>query len=367
MSIRKFTRNQRWGVCVYKTPYVKNRKVLSPGIIMFNKIFLYKNPKRKDTVNPVSYKKAIGLDSNLWVKGIYNSGPLCYIKKKNKRWRGMHETTAEDWEKFDFAMPFNEGIARTFSIPFSLSSFVDPEAFKPLKTKKEFDLCLIDWFEKKFKTQLILARAVKLYEKKYKKKLGILFLGEIKGSSKAYRKKVGKFLKKKNIKHRIGFVDENMVAKEINKCKINITLRDKHGSPRALTETASCNLPQIITDGFYKNVPSYFFHNMVKSPRYKTGVTFKHNNVNDLCRKIKYVLDNLDSFSPREYILKEENYKVSRKKLEGFMRKLFESKGMDYKYLKGQIFTIKGTSFNSFYNADLKTIENLTKKIVYLK
>jgi len=100
--------------------------------------------------------------------------------------------------------------------------------------------------------------------------------------------------------------------------------------------------------------------------RYNAGVNFKHNDIDDLCDKIKFVLSNLIKFNTRDYILDEECCTVSQKKLEDYFIKLFRSKGLLYKHLKGHIFRLgkgSGTDAKSFYNSNLKDIERLTMKI----
>jgi len=263
MDIKDFTKRPSWGICLYKVPYVKDKKIISPGIIIFNKTFIYRNPKSPNKIDNNIFEEVLNLDKDLWIKGIYNSGSLSHIKMRKERWKKNHETSIEDWEKFDFALPFRKGIANIFTIPLSRCSFINPKYFKPANNKKYYNLLLVDHFSSRFKTQLLLAKAIKRFRKKYKQDLRVLFLGSVR--SKSYKEDLTNYLNTNKIRYKIKYLKGKDYVKEINKSIINLTLRQDHGSPRAVTETASCNLPQIITDGIRKNSYFYFYENILNN------------------------------------------------------------------------------------------------------
>jgi glycosyltransferase involved in cell wall biosynthesis len=253
----------------------------------------------------------LGMTSYLEYPNVISNPSDLYHDPKHKTWKFDYKNNFAGWF-YCFKDPDNYFPIHIPKLLLSESDFVDAKSIKPDKTsKKKYDFiyichkynkddkqCPDDWvtYNKNWKFTLKC-----LYKMCVNFKLKGLLVGrmgcKIPPSCEKYIDTTEKLPWKE-------------LLKKYNECKFVFVPNIYDASPRIITEAMATNLPILLN----KNILGGW-----KYINKQTGVFF--NNIDDLSTQLQKLLDNLDTFTPRKYII--ENYGIvhSGKKMLEFIKK----------------------------------------------
>jgi arsenate reductase-like glutaredoxin family protein len=150
---------------------------------------------------------------------------------------------------------------------------------------------------------------------------------------KAILENTKQLLKNKNIEYEVihyGFYKEEEYKRALNESKLCIWIGCSESQGIALQEALATGIPMIVLDAkslfdaVSENKKGYYDYKVPKSldnietssaPYFDDRCGLKIDNIGELDKSIDYILDNIDTLLPREYIEENLSLEISSKKL----------------------------------------------------
>ncbi len=202
------------------------------------------------------------------------------------------------------------------------ADFVDTDNFKPLNIRKEYTGIQISTWQN-FKRPELFFDAIKLIPNKKFLKFGHLIYKERNEEELNYRARFIKLAKKERLNVELPYStfpnndglpnNPKEINAILNKAKMGILTSKDEGINRFKLECMSANIPVL--------VPRDATYPLKKHVNNKTGVIYDPTP-EGLARAIKIVEEQIDEFSPREYVLRNTGNKNSLNKLKQALRTL---------------------------------------------
>jgi glycosyltransferase involved in cell wall biosynthesis len=164
-----------------------------------------------------------------------------------------------------------------------LNKPVNTKIFKPLKTKKIYDICYIGNFVPWKKHDLLFSALDKIPGSN---KIKLVCVGKTFGRDSEISIAAWKYHVNLELK---GGLSKKEVVKIINQSKFGIIVSEKDANPRTITEQLACNIPLVVNS------------DLVGGKRLinkQTGIISKPE---DLPKKIIWMLNNYKKFNPLKY------------------------------------------------------------------
>lgn len=202
---------------------------------------------------------------------------------------------------------------------FSGNTWVDSEKFFPIENmQKEFDLIYIaSWGS--YKRHWALFKAIK----KLKQQGRVLKVVLVGYAIDLTSDKIRSLASSMGILDQITIfenIDASKVNELLNKSKINILWSRKEGVNRAIIEGMMANVPCIVRKGF----------NYGHAYHYINPKTGRFSSEEDLPQTLIEMLGNLDSFSPRAYVLDKMTPEVSTQKISEKLKEIATLEGLNW-------------------------------------
>lgn len=246
---------------------------------------------------------------------------------ERRGWEGMNLSEQADIKLVEDSSMLDKTEKRfpnTIVLDIAGGDFVDIENFKPLKIEKQYTGIQISAWQK-FKRPELFFNGVKLLPDKKFIKFGHLFYGGQDKKELAYKNEWVSFSKENcpNVSLPYGELQNNknlpnnpkIINKLINKSKMGVLTSKVEGINRFKMECLSANIPVLVPDD--ANIP------LKKHINNQTGLLYEPTP-EGLAKAITYVENNYNSFSPREYVLRNTGNKVSIDKLKNALKLLAE-------------------------------------------
>lgn len=237
---------------------------------------------------------------------------------ERRGWSGLtlsEKTDIKLVEDLSFWEETKKKFPKSLLLDIAGADFVDTNNFRPLNITKEYTGIQISAWQKFKRAEIFLEAARLLPERKFLK-FGHLFYSGNDPEELNYKNHLISFINKncKNIDTPYGELQSNKglpnspteINLLINKAKIGIITSKIEGINRFKLECLSANIPVLVPND--ANIP------LKKHVNDKTGVLYEPTPVG-LAEAIKFVENNYDKFSPREYLVKHTGGKKSIEKL----------------------------------------------------
>jgi len=189
-------------------------------------------------------------------------------------------------------------------------------------------------------------------------------------------------LKNKNIKYEVihyGFYKENEYKKALNESKLCIWIGCSESQGIALQEALATGIPMIVLDAenlfdaVSENKKGYFDYKVPKelnniktssAPYFDDRCGLKINNINELANSIDYVLSNIYTFRPRDYIKENLSLEAASQSLVDKFNNLNisqEPSSYNYKMASKFLYYLDLLGKEWFYRWILFKIKNITQ------
>ncbi len=247
---------------------------------------------------------------------------------ERRGWEGINLSKNADIKLVEDSSKLNESKLRfpdAILLDLAGADFVDTDNFKPLLIKKIYAGIQISTWQK-FKRPELFFEGIKLLPEKRFIKFGHLIYADEEEIN--YKNKFISFAKENSINVDLPYAElktneglpngPQEINVLINKSKIGILTSKVEGINRFKLECLSANIPVLVPNDV--NTP------LKKHINDKTGLLYEPTP-EGLAKAIKTMEENYDSFSPREYVLKNTGNKLSLEKLKKALESLAKKDG----------------------------------------
>ncbi len=196
-------------------------------------------------------------------------------------------------------------------IPLEDSDFTHEYVMQPRhEQEKKYDIIMVSRIAKE-KNLLLIADALKIYREKYKKDLKVVwYVGKeidpkftgLNESEKNILLEMSSILNSSNkFIDIVGHADYNEMPKNYSQAKICLLSSLCEGKNRSIREAMLCDVPILLFKDFIKYVRGQ--NDIIPNFEGNAGYSIEHFSASSLADSIEYMLNNLETYSPRKTYL----------------------------------------------------------------